>query len=88
MPICDRTDELIGTIDHQGMKVIARKAKNRVNDKYLEIVQLLGKVNGLINKPENLEEQFLAIRREFCESFREPEIRNKTKIKSSTNMIS
>ncbi|MFA4935322.1 MAG: HEAT repeat domain-containing protein [Candidatus Methanoperedens sp.] len=79
LPICNRMDELIKILKHQGIREIAKKAKDKVEDEYSNTVKLLNKVNYLINTPEQLEEQFLPTLKGFCELFPEPEIRDKIK---------
>ncbi len=85
LPFCNRADEFIPKLKHHGIRKIAIKVKSKVEEEYLKTIELLDKVNFLINTPELLEKQFLPTLKLFCERFPEPEIRDK--IKQDLKMI-
>ena len=80
---CNQADELIKRLKHRGVKEIAKKAKDQVEEEYLQTINILSKVSNLINKPELLEEKInllFPIIAEYCELIKEPVIRDKIKM--------
>jgi len=85
LPYCNKTDELIDSLKHEGIKKIATKARLQVEEDYYKTVnRLLKNVNDLIDEPEpepeHLEKQLFPIIREYCELITEPIIRDKIKL--------
>jgi hypothetical protein len=83
LPFCTKADELIKSLKHHGMREIASKAKDQVQEEYIKTVDiLLSKVNGLINEPEQLEKDIdllFPIIREYCELIDVQVVREKIK---------
>ena len=81
LPYCNRADESIKELKHEGIREIATKAKIHVEDEYSKTIDiLLNKVNKLLNEPEYVEKQLFPIIREYCELITEPAIREKIKL--------
>ena len=83
MPYCNKADELIDSLKHEGIKKIATKARVQVKEDYYKTInRLLKNVNSLIDEPEpeHLEKQLFPIIREYCELITEPIIRDKIKL--------
>lgn len=85
LPYCNKADELIDSLKHEGIKKIATKARVQVKEDYYKTInRLLKNVNSLIDEPEpepeHLEKQLFPIIREYCELITEPIIRDKIKL--------
>ena len=79
LPHCTRVDELIESLSHQGIGKIAKKAREQVEKEYLKTINLLNKINKLIDNPNLIENQLIPTIHEFCELISNPVIKDKVK---------
>ena len=86
LPFCDKADDLIKSLKHEGIRGIATKAKEQVEDEYLKTIGVLyNKINTLIDKAELWEEnvekdEIIPLARVYCELIKEPDVREKYKM--------
>ena len=86
LPFCNKADDLIKSLKHEGIRGIAIKAKEQVEDEYFKTIGVLyNKINTLIDKPElwdeNVEDdEIIPLVMDYCELINEPDVREKYKM--------